>query len=810
MKAVWSWLTELCELADDVDAERAAAALTGGGLEVESIETIGGDFSGVVIAEVVEKRKHPGADKLTLVKVNDGSAGLTEVVCGAPNVPEPGGRVLWARPGARLPNGFDIATRKIKGVESKGMLCSESELGLGDNHDGIIVLEPGEQGAPLGAQAGAALGLRDVVLDIGIPANRSDALGHLGLARELVAHLGGRLVRPKVDLEALSDPDLACADLVSVSIAEPERCRRYIARVIDGVSASRSPRWMRRRLEMVGVRPLSNLVDVTNYVMFETGQPLHAFDYRQVRGQRIDVRLARAGEKMTTLDDVERVLEPDDLLICDGEGPVALAGVMGGLESEVAADTSRVLLEAAHFEPAGVRRTGRRLGLASESSYRFERHVDPNGTGAASIRAAALLAELGGGRIATGAVDAYVRVAEPTTVTMRASRASLVTGVDISADRARELLGHLGLEVERSANSDELSVTVPTSRPDLGREIDLIEEVLRLHGFDQVPATLPPLSAPPSRRTDRRPEIARQVLIGAGLSEAITFAWCAGAAIEHLGLPDSDPRARPIQVANPMSAEQGAMRTTLLPNLLSAVKHNLAHQVADVGLFEIGSVFLASGPVTATALPDEPRRVAAVLAGVGSGHLGDRRPVDVFDLKGILDHLLDALAARAVFAPLTDCPYLHPGYAAALTLPSGVRAGEIGEIHPRVLEAYAIEQPVYAFELALDVIDQPGFAQMQPIARYPAITRDLSFFVEAGVTAERVRAIIEAERQALLESVEVLEDYRDPERVPAGQKGMLWSLTYRAGDRTLTDGEVDRAHEALATHLLDALSATRR
>jgi phenylalanyl-tRNA synthetase beta chain len=818
MRAVWSWLKELCELPDGVDAERAATVLTGAGLEVESVESVGGEFSGVVIAEVASKRKHPDADKLTLVDVIDASGFATEVVCGAPNVPEPGGRVLWARPGARLPGGFDIARREIKGVVSAGMLCSESELGLGDDHDGIIVLEPGERGAALGADAASALGLADVVFEVGIPANRPDALGHIGLARELVAHVGGRVVRPKVDLEALTDPSLACADLVAIAIRDPERCRRYIGRVIDGLTVGKSPRWMRRRLEMVGVRPLSNLVDVTNYVMFETGQPLHAFDYRRVRGQRIEVRLAVAGEKMKTLDEVARVLEPDDLLICDGEGPVALAGVMGGLESEVAADTSRVLLEAAHFEPKGVRRTSKRLGLRSESSYRFERHVDPNGTDAASIRAASLLAEIGGGKIAAGVVDVYPRPAEPVTVSMRASRATLVTGVDISAGRARELLAHLGLEVRADADGDTLIAAVPTSRPDLTREIDLIEEVLRLHGFDKVPATLPALSSAPSRTPDLRPRIARELLTGAGLSEAITFAWCSPSALERLGLDSGDPRSAPIAVQNPMTIDGAAMRTSLLPNLLAAVAHNLAHQVADIGLFEIGSVFLGEVKPGTTDLPSEPRRVAAVLAGRGPGHLGDRRPVDVFDLKGVLDNLLEALlasaGARASFRQLTDCPYLHPGHAASILAPSGEVVGEIGEVHPAVRAQFGIEEPVYAFELALDELPEPAFAQMQPIARYPAVTRDVSFFVDAEISAERVRLIVDRLRggagEELLESLEILEDYRDPVRVPAGQKGMLWTLTYRAGDRTLTDAEVDAAHETLTGGLLRELSATRR
>jgi phenylalanyl-tRNA synthetase beta chain len=366
MRALWSWLLELAELERAVTADEGAALLTGAGLEVESIEHLGGGFSGVVVAEVVAAERHPKADRLTVVDVIDRLGGSpTRVVCGAPNVPPPGGRVLWARPGARLPGGLEIGTRPLKGVESAGMLCSEKELGIGDDSSGIAVLAGDEARGPLGANAQEALGLDDWALEISAPANRPDTLGHLGLARELVALVGGRLASGDIDLAPVTDGSLDAARLARVDIDDPLGCPRYVARVIDGLTVRPSPGWMRRRLQAVGVRPISNLVDVTNYVLFELGHPLHAFDQRHVAEGHIRVRRARAGERLTTLDGQERTLEAGDLLICDARRPVGLAGVMGGQDSEVGGDTTRVLLEAAAFEPRSVRRTARRLGLHS-------------------------------------------------------------------------------------------------------------------------------------------------------------------------------------------------------------------------------------------------------------------------------------------------------------------------------------------------------------------------------------------------------------------------------------------------------------
>lgn len=824
MRAVWSWLRELVDLDRDISTEEAAQALTSAGFEVESVTGFGQDFRGVVVAEVVGKRRHPESDRLTLVDVIDTPGGsATQVVCGANNVPEPGGRVLWAKPGAVLPGIGELGTRKIKGIASPGMLCAEDELGLGENHDGIIVLGKHDVLAGTGEilgdpQAIERLGLRDTVLEIGVHANRPDALGQLGLARELVAIVGGRL-RPRATLEdEYLDRSISAGALAAVHIEDAAACPRYTARVIDGLRVAPSPRWMQQRLRAVGVRPLSNLVDVTNYVLFELGQPLHAFDHAKVTQAEIRVRRARAGERLTTLDGVERLLEATDLLICDARGPVALAGVMGGAESEVSEQTTRVLLESASFEPSLVRRTARRLGLHSEASARFERGVDPNLADMASARAAQLMAELGGGRIAVGVVDAYVRRIEPVQVPLRASRASMLMGIPITRDGAAELLGRLGIVASPDPeDEDRLQVTCPTHRPDLTREVDLIEEVLRMRGFDAVPATLPQGHVPLHRQADPRPVLARRALMAAGLSEAITFGFTSRARAESLQLPASDRRSSPLAIRNPMSAEQAVLRTSLLPNLLAAVGRNLSFGVADVALFEIGSVFLTREAKAAAGdegLPEEPVYMAGVMTGQRPGWLEGGGEVDVFDIKGAVECLLEALLpgrTEAVrFEADASIPYLHPGVCARVILPDGSLAGYIGEVHPRTRQVLNVEPRCFAFDLSLDAFPAPAARQMRAVSRFPAVTRDISMLMGVDVPAARVRALIDEAAEPLIELVTVLEDYRDPEHVPAGKKGMLWSITYRSSEGTLTDAQVDRAHEAIVARLLEKLPAQRR
>jgi len=825
MKAVWSWLLELVDLDRVPSVEEGARALTGGGLEIEGITDLGAAFRGVVVAEVVGKRAHPNAEKLTLVDVITDRDGIpTQVVCGAPNVPAPGQRVLWAQPGATLPGGLTLGVKPVKGIDSPGMLCSEPELGVGDDASGIIVLDAVDAPA-LGAPAQHPLGLADWVLEVNVPPNRGDCLGHLGLARELAALLGGRLRPPAPVLDDLRG-DLDIEDVAEIHVDDHKGCPRYVARVIDGVQVGPSPRRLQQRLRAVGVRPLSNLVDVTNYVMFELGQPLHAFDWEHLVGARIVVRKARPAEKMTTLDGVERTLVAEDVLICDAERPVAIGGVMGGLDSEVSATTHRVLLEAASFDPRAIRRTARRLGLSSEASHRFERGVDPELCDLASARAAELMARLGGGRIADGAVDEHglitvgrvgVRSRKPVALTLRVPRARALTGVALELSACRTVLERLGMTVTGGPEPESLAVEVPPSRPDVTREADLIEEVMRVVGYDAVPATLPALRAAPLRTADPRPDRARRALVATGLSEAITFGFQSLERLKALRLADGDRRAAPIALRNPMSVDQAIMRTALLPNLLAAIARNVSFGVRDVALFEVGSVFLRAEGETRdgeiTQLGDEPVHACAVLTGARPHRLAARADDawDVFDAKGVAEALLgDLLDAPERVRAVADAtiPYLHPGVAARLEL-DGAMIGELGEVHPDTRIALGVETPVFMIDVDLSRLAAHPVRQMRAIPRFPATSRDVSLLLAEAIPAQRVREVIDAASSPLVEEVRVLEDYRG-DRLPAGHKSMLWSITYRAADRTLTDAEVEAAHEAIVARLVTELPAQRR
>jgi len=815
MKAVWSWLLELCDLPNVPTVEEGARALTGGGLEVEGITDLGAGFSGVVVAEVVGKRPHPQSEKLTLVDVITARGGSAmQVVCGAPNVPEPGRKVLWAPPGAKLPGGMTLAVKAVKGVESPGMLCSETELEIGDDDRGIIVLEA-DDGTPIGAAAQQALGVADWMIEVNAPANRGDCLGHLGLARELCALLGGRLVppAPEPDLDALA-ADLDAAALAAITIADPEGCPRYVARVIDGLTVRPSPRRFAQRLRAVGVRPISNLVDVTNYVLFELGQPLHAFDWHHVRGARIDVRRARPGERMTTLDGQERTLVPEDLLICDGEGPVALAGVMGGAKSEVSPSTTRVLLESASFQPRSIRRTARRLALPSEASQRFERGVDPELAPLAAARAAVLLARLGGGRVARGLVDVYPRSPIRPVIPLRLSRTRALIGADIHPGLCEAALMRLGCEVVPDGEG-HWRVTPPSARSDLAREVDLIEDILRVHGYDNVPATVPTLHVGPTPLVDDVADRARRALAGAGLSEAITYGFQSRERVAALGLPAGDRRAHPVVVRNPMSAEQAVMRTSLLPNLVGAIARNASFGINDAALFEVGAAFLRKEGQPLDGEPaqllDEPLHAAAVLTGARPPWLGPAQAYDYFDAKGALEHLVRELGGgEPRYVAATDIPYLHPGVAARVFHGDGTHLGEIGEVHPAMREQLGVEAPVFMFDLLLDALPAPVPAQMRSVPRFPASTRDVSLLLDDPIPSSRVRDVIAGAAQPLVETVRLAEEYRDAARLGAAKKSELWSITYRAPDRTLTDAEVDAAHEAIVARLVAETPAERR
>jgi phenylalanyl-tRNA synthetase beta chain len=801
VKISFNWLRELVDLKPGVTADSVADKLTLAGLEVESIERRGRDLIGVLIAEVRGVRPHPSAEKLSIVRLHAGGA-EEEVVCGASNVPASGGKVAWAPPGATLPGGRKLDRREIRGVMSPGMLCSEAELGLGEGGDGILILSSLD--APVGADLARQVGVLDEVLDVNVTPNRPDALSHAGIAREVAALFETTWRLPPPD--EVPQVPLALGRGVDVEIRDPVACPRYAARIVTGLRVAPSPLAVRVRLAACGVRPISNLVDVTNYVMLETGHPLHAFDLDRLQGG-IAVRRAARGERMKTLDGIDRPLQENDVVIADARGAIALGGVMGGGDSEVSAATTAVLLEAATFDPRAIRRTSKRLGLRSEASHRFERGVDAEGIPHASRRAAAMLAWLGGGAVAGEGIDRYPVQQHPKRVTLSFAGLSRLAGFEIPLSQAAEKLAAIGI-ASVADGADKLAATVPTFRPDVTIEEDLVEEVMRLVGYDRAPARLPRGSGAPATSPEAPADRARDALAALGLSEIVSWGFVPRPWLAALG---AELEAG-VAVKNPISADYEVLRTSLLPGLVDAARRNLARSVLDVGLFEVGPVVRRTeDPKEPTT---EPMTAAALLVGRRPGWLKPEGALDFFDAKRIARDLLRALGiSHLVFTPVGQGSVLHPGVGAQIRVgdASGRLVGLVGEVHPRLLRKLRLEAPAFYLEVTLDAAggERKPVRSVAP-PRFPVSTRDISFWIDLGVSADQQRALILSASEPLLWELTVLEDYRDPRYAPAGQKGMLWTLTYRSDDRTLTDAEVDAAHARVVAALKSAPSVAIR
>jgi phenylalanyl-tRNA synthetase beta chain len=802
MKASVRWLRELCPQLPD-DANAIAARLTAAGIAVDATHAFGLGAEACLVASVVASRPHPSRSGLRLVTVDRGGA-QQEVVCGAPNVPDPGGLVVLAPLGTHLPaKGMTIERRTIAGVTSEGMLCSEAELGLGEDASGILVLPPGAgaAGSPLLAVLPAA---RDTILEIDLTPNRPDGLGHVGLAREAAALFGVPFEPPPPTPPAhVRDEELA--RYVSVAIEDAERCPHYGAAVLVHAQVAPSPLEVRWRLASLDVRPISNLVDVTNLVMLETGHPMHAFDLDRVHGRRIVVRRAREGEKLVTLDGVERTLVADDLVICDGEGPVALAGVMGGGNSEIAEGTTRVLLECAYFDPRGVRRASRRHGLHTESSHRFERGVDWGDTAAALARASSLVAKLSGAEMVkeTRLFEAAPQARR--TVTLRHDRVDAVLGIHVPHADARATLDRLGF-VCRASHPGMDVWEVPSFRPDVSREVDLIEEVARTRGFDAIPAVLPSLRASrddgPREALRRR---ARDAGVGLGLSEALTYAFAAPGDLEALGAP-----APAVKLVNPLSERGTVMRTSLLPGLLRAVARARRHGEPDVRLFTVGTLFLAG----AEGAVDERIGFAAVLSGDRPAWLAKPDGVDVWDAKGVAQGLVERMLRRDAIVRLAsadDRPrHLHPRGAAWIEV-DGARVGSLGPLHPDAAEAFDLEGAAVVVEVDLQALDAvgPRALRFSPLPRFPASTRDISVVVPATVAGGEVERAVRDVAGDLAEHVALFDRFVGAS-VPAGHVSLALHVVYRAADRTLTDAEVDQRHAQVQAEVQKRFGAQLR
>jgi len=799
MRISLQWLSEYVDLAG-VPAEELARRLTAVGLEVEGLTRLGQGLEGVVAARILTSERHPSAEKLSVTTVDrGGGAPPLQVVCGARNYAV-GDMVPLATVGSVLPGGQKIEKAKLRGVESFGMLCSAKELGTDADAGGLLILE---RGLAPGTPIARALGLDDVLLEVNVTPNRPDALSHLGVAREVAALLG-RPVRPPAP--RLAEAGAAAGTLAQVRIEAPERCARYAARVIEGVRIGPSPAWLARRLEACGVRSISNVVDATNYALLELGHPLHAFDLDRVAGAEIVVRTARPGEKLATLDGKERALDPEDLLICDRDRASALAGVMGGGDSEISAGTSRVLLESAWFAPGGVRRTSRRHALKTEASYRFERGADPGMVVPALDRCAALIAELSGGTVRPGVVDAHPRPHQAAEVRLRWRRPGELLGTPVAPEEARRILQGLGFAV-RGADDEGARFTVPSWRVDVSIEEDLIEELVRTQGYDRIPETLPAIAAatPLEPAESRSLARLREALEGAGFSEAVNFSFVSEPDLAPLRYDLDGGREGPlcIPLKNPISSDLAVMRTSLVPSLLRNAARNRAQRVEDLRLYEIARVY---HPRTPGGAGDEPSAEGLRLAGVLAGRRAPlswsagAEELDFYDAKGAVEALLEALGLAGVRWSAPGAAWLHPRHSARLAAADGSALGAVGEIHPRVAQAFELPRGVLAFELSCEALLRAGSLapQHRPIPAFPAVLRDLALVVEEGVQAEAVLAAIRAE--GLVEEAALFDVYRGAP-LPAGKKSLAVAIRYRAPDRTLTDAEADAAHGRIVERL---------
>ena len=802
MRISLEWLADFIDLdlEDPELPERLANGLLLAGLEVEALERPEGAFDGLVVAEVLSVDPHPNADRLQVCRVADG-AGERIVVCGAPNVAA-GQRVVLATPGVRMPGGMKVEIARIRGERSEGMICSERELGLGTDHSGIMVLS-GASAA--GSDAAELLGLKDVIFDISITPNRADCLSVLGVAREAAALLGVSLRMP--DISAREDESVSAASVCAVEIWDPDKCPRYAARIIQGVEIGPSPGWMARRLRAAGMRPINNVVDVTNYVMLSLGQPLHAFDLHRLAEQKIIVRRwAGSDGPFPTLDGQAREMDDEDLMICDGEKPVAIGGVMGGLDSEVSDDTRDILLESAYFTPQTIRRTRRRLGMSTEASYRFERGVDPSGTVRAADLAAELIRRTAGGVIAQGAVDAHPAPIAPRQVPIRVARASRLLGVSLDASRVRESLESLGLLVSEKSDG-VFNVEVPTFRPDIEREIDLIEEVGRRVGYENIPATLPTSASPAARPTRNRSlELqARRMMLAGGFSEALNYSFVSREALGSMGWRDEEM----VALRNPLSGEMDVLRTTLLAGLLANVAHNLSRGVGDIRLFELGRAF---HPVKGEALPNQVLRMAGVVVESAPSEGDAPLPQALSELKGVLERFFGSLRVEDFhFEPIEAAPGWDAS-AASRILAGDAALGHIGLMAPEALDVWDIEARVSAFEIDLASLAEIESAprRMKPLPKYPASLRDLAVVVNAERTNGRVEEMIRQAGGDWLESVHLFDVYQDSALEASGEKSLAYSLVFRHPEATLTDEQVSEAFEGIVGVLGARLGARLR
>ena len=812
------WLKDYTDV--NVSPEEFCDRMIMSGSNLETMEKAGEDMQKVVVGKIVKIEKHPDADKLVVCQLDVGQEDLLQIVTGAPNVFE-GAYVPVALHGSRIPGplhgqpkqegGTKITKGKLRGVVSNGMLCSFGELGFDDKvvpvnqRDGIWILS-GEY--PVGADFAEALNLKDTIIDFEITPNRPDCLSMIGMAREAAATFGTKLKYP--DTKCISEEERA-ADYVDVQVKSP-LCRRYVARVVKDVKVEESPWWLQRRLINAGMRPINNIVDVTNFVMLEYGQPIHAFDIESLAGHKIIVDTAKDGEKFVTLDETERILDKDMLMINDGEKPVAVAGVMGGLNSEIKEDTRTIVIECANFDANSVRTTSKKLGLRTEASGRFEKGIDPNLCSDAADRVCRLIELIGGGKVVGGRVDIYPQPEAPKTVRARVSRINHVLGIDIPRE---QMVGYLeSLEMKVEGSGDDMYVTAPTVRQDIEIEEDIVEEVARLYGYDNLPVTIPKGNNEASQSYERDiKDLARDTMCAMGANEIQTYSFVSPKSVDNVRIDEDSWERAFVKILNPLGEDTSVMRTILTPQMLEVMGRNYSRNLEAMKAFEIGNTFMAN-MMDPKALPYESDNMSI-------GLYGPRE--NFFTLKGMIEELLNKLGIRNVkYVPETEYGVYHPGRCARIVaahkvqLENGpadeeVELGIMGEVHPDVAEKYGIGVRCYAAELMFENVTELADTEKvySPLPKYPAMTRDIALLADEDMTVDRIEDVIWEAGTEILKGIKLFDIYRG-KQVQEGKKSMAFSLTYRAADRTLTDEEVQAVHGKVLDALKEKLGVTLR
>ena len=795
MKFALSWLKEYVDFDDTVAG--LADKLTFAGLEVEHIEILGGTFEGVVVGEVKQIEPHPDADKLRLCTVEYGGNETLRVVCGAPNVAV-GGKYPFATVGTTLPCGITLKKAKIRGVESLGMLCAKDELGLGEDHSGLLVLDASlKPGTPLAA----VMGPPETVFELEITPNRPDCLSIIGIAREVAAIYGKPLKMPSIELKESSDP---VEKEVSVEVKDSAKCPRYTARVLKDVKIGPSPDWMKRRLEACGTRSINNVVDITNYVLFETGHPLHAFDYTLLKDGKIIVRHAAKGEKFTPLDGIERQLTDDMLVIADAGKAVALAGVMGGANTEIKDSTTTVLLEAATFEQSGIRATAKTLSLYSDSSYRFQRGVNADSVEWASRRAAALMAELAGASVCKGVVDVYPAPKTKKQITVRWANICTLIGLNVPVDTMKKIFQALEISI-LSSDAEKAVLEIPTFRDDLEREVDIIEEVARLHGVDKIPEKLPIAETVAGVNDNRIRAITacRKNLVGLGAREIMNYTLVSHPLLDLFGKED---RAAREELPHPISAEQSVLRTSLIPQMIESLGRNKSRQIDEAVFFEIGRTFAKTVQTEKVCL--------GLMGAAGRGALDKQRVIGEEEVFLWLKGLVEKLLAAQKITDVSFLPLENPAFEAdrAVAVFSGKeKIGVIGLINSAARKEWRLNDPVAAAELNLEPLISNVWkrSEVKDIPLYPAVERDFAFVVDESVRHEEILKAVHSSAPAELESVNLFDVFRG-KALEKGKKSVAYSFVYRSPSGTLTDEKVNTFHEAVGKKVCAAVSAVIR